>query len=397
MAKLCPFQKLTHETLSYILNNMNKKIIFISLGLVGGIILFVIGFFAASYIYQKNHPLLDTVVDTDIINSRLERFDQGIIYYKAIKNSDEKSQKIVINYTDSEGKTTKAIEIAGAAKLLSANWSPNHQNALIAVKEGPFIQDPPDESHLHESLYLIKDLNTPIKLDQYTVSSVFIDDETVVSYFPLRDDGSGGIFSTFSIQNTSKVDNLKYFKGINLSLYPLDKQKVLFIQKPGGLETPSNGLEMLDLQTKTISTYIDDKKVIDLVMADDRSQAILIKREPSYKKSMYLLDNFSYDSYSLVFGANKINLLAKNMLSTRESFSGASIYSFTAEDQNNLDSYSSYDYEKAFHLAQIKPSKSLPQSLNNKTFLNASYPTVYSKYLFYISNDELHRVSNIKL
>jgi len=376
---------------------MNKKIIFISLGLVGGIILFVVGFFAANFVYQRNHPLADQVIDTDIINHRIERFGQGIIYYKAVKNSDSKSQKIDIKYTDGAGKITKVIEIAGAAKLLSASWSPNYQNALIAVKEGPFIQDPPDESHLHFSLYLIKNLSTPIKLDQFTINSVFTDNETVVSYLPLRDDGSGGIFSTFSIQNTSKVDNLKYFKGINLSLYPLDKGRVLFIQKPGGLETPSNGLEVLDLQTKTISTYLDDKKVIDMVVSDDRSQALVIKREPSSKRSLYLLDSFSYDSYSLVFSKNKLSLLAKNLISPRESFSANSVFAFIAEDQNNLDSYGLYDYEKAFKLKQMKPNKTLSSTLQNKTFLNATYPTAFNKYLFYISSDELHRVSNIKL
>ena len=131
---------------------MNKKILFISLGLGGGILLFLVGFFAASSLYQRNHPLKDAVLSENIINYRLERFEQGIIYYKVIKNEAEKSQKIEIIYTDAAGKTVKTIEIAGAAKLLSASWSPDHKNALIAVKEGIFIQDPPDESHLHESL-----------------------------------------------------------------------------------------------------------------------------------------------------------------------------------------------------------------------------------------------------
>ena len=376
---------------------MNKKILFISLGLGGGILLFLVGFFAASSLYQRNHPLKDAVLSENIINYRLERFEQGIIYYKVIKNEAEKSQKIEIIYTDAAGKTVKTIEIVGAAKLLSASWSPDHKNALIAVKEGIFIQDPPDESHLHESLYLIKGLNAPIKLDQFTINSVFTTNDNVVSYTPLNDDGSGGLFSTYSIQNTSKVDNIKYFKGINLSLYPLDTKRVLFIQKPGGLETPSNGIEALDLQTKTVSTYLADKKVVDLVLSDDRKGAIAVKKEPSLKKSLYLIDSFSYDSYSLDFSNNKLNLLAKNLITTREEYKDSSVFAFSAIDQNNFDNYNLFDYEKTFKLDQLNPKKSLPKALNDTLFYNASYPTVYDKYIFYVSHDELHRISNIKL
>ena len=112
---------------------MNKKILILIIGLIGGIVLFLVGFYVSGLIYQQNHPLKDAVLAKNVINYRMERSDQGLIYYQAVKKSDDKSQKIVIVLADSAGKTLQTIDLAGAARLLSVSWSPNHKNALVAV------------------------------------------------------------------------------------------------------------------------------------------------------------------------------------------------------------------------------------------------------------------------